>query len=72
MPFFRNARARNTHIEATLNHSFAAQVGAEHAKPPLALALGEANGRRSEAHPLFTKLGKAVPFAVDAVARAIA
>ena len=47
-------------------------VGAENAKPPLALALGEANGRRSEAHPLFTKLGKAVPFAVDAVARAIA
>ena len=25
--FFRNARARNTHVEATLNHPFAAQVG---------------------------------------------
>ena len=24
--FFRNARARNTHVEATLNHSCAAQV----------------------------------------------
>ena len=24
--FFRNARARNTHVEATLNHPFAAQV----------------------------------------------
>jgi hypothetical protein len=26
--FFRNARARNTHVEATLNLSFAAQVDA--------------------------------------------
>ena len=26
--FFRNARARNTHVEATLNHPFAAQVAA--------------------------------------------
>ena len=24
--FFRNARARNNHVEATLNHPFAAQV----------------------------------------------
>ena len=24
--FFRNARARNTHVEATLNHPFAAQA----------------------------------------------
>ena len=28
MLFFRNARARNTHVEATLNHPCAAQVGA--------------------------------------------
>jgi hypothetical protein len=27
MLFFRNARARTTHVEATLNHPFAAQVG---------------------------------------------
>ena len=27
MCFFRNASARNTHVEATLNHPFPAQVG---------------------------------------------
>ena len=29
--FFRNARARNTHVEATSNHSFAAQAENRHA-----------------------------------------
>ena len=33
--FSRNARARNTHVEATLNHPFAAQVDGEDAQTPL-------------------------------------
>ena len=36
--FFRNARARNTHVEENLNHPFPAQVGSQEDKKGRTLA----------------------------------
>merc|ERR1712147_294800 len=53
--FFRNARARNTHVEATLHHSCAAQV---------------ISGELALAHPRAFFDGDAGPRAAVAAARA--
>ena len=48
---FRNARARNTHVEATLNHPFAAQAGAAATSPTAARTRAPAAGPAASARP---------------------
>ena len=63
--FLWNARARNTHVEATLNHPFPAQVTRYAPAPLLAMGLCSALARaRAMPVPLLGDVVGAVPVAV--------